>query len=78
MDTRTGKLYLNPSDQEIVEKQLRMLESNEYSFLKGLPEEERPVQLALHDYCKSRNRVVTLHEKVAFRLGFEAGRKSAL
>lgn len=76
MDCKTGKIYLNPTDKELIEKQLRMLESNEYSFLEGLPESERPIALALHDFVKKRaangRANVSIQERTAFRLGFKA------
>lgn len=78
MDERTGKLYIDPTDQEILDKQLRMLKNDEYDFLKGVPEEERPVMLALRDYKKTRaengRHSISVYETVAFRLGFKAAK----
>lgn len=78
MNERTGKLYSHPTDQEILDNQLRMLKNDEYDFLKGVSEEERPVMLALRDYKKTRaengRHSITVHETLAFRLGFKAAK----
>jgi hypothetical protein len=80
MDERSGRIYKNPSDEVIIEKQLTRLKNDEYDIVKDLPEEERPVMLALSRYLKERAKLgrtgVGIHERVAFRLGFKAGRES--
>jgi hypothetical protein len=81
MDTRTGKIYMNPTDEELLQKQMTKLTQNEYDILQGLPEEERPVILALKRYEETRaengRTNISLQEKVAFKLGFKAGKESA-
>jgi hypothetical protein len=80
MDQKTGKIYINPGDEEILQKQLRMLKDGEYDEMKNVSEEERPVILALRDYIKSRaengRHNISVQEKVAFRLGFQAAKKT--
>lgn len=80
MEQKSGKIHINPSDDEILRKQMTRLTEMEHNLVKDLPEHERPAVIALQRYLKDRAKLgrtgIGVQEKVAFKLGFKAGRET--
>jgi hypothetical protein len=77
MDTRTGKIY-EMTEAEAKEKRLTRLSPKEYQEMLGVPEEDRPVELALHRFWVERMQLkapFNVAIKNAFRCGYRAALK---
>lgn len=86
MDTRTGKIYeMNVNEEELLNEQKKLfnealtkLKESEYKAIKDLPEDSRPLELALLRFIEERKKLGAPHGievKNAFRLGYQSALK---
>jgi hypothetical protein len=77
MDTRSGKIYPQPTDDEIKMNKLTTLSELEHQIVAGFPPGERPRELALARFLEEQADVKGLDKSrimYAFWKGFDAGR----
>jgi len=78
MNQDTGKIELFENEEDARSRRLTPLSPKEYQAMMGMPEEARPVELALLRFIGERKRLkapVTLEVKNAFRLGYLAAKE---
>lgn len=78
MDTRSGEMYVNPSEAQIKEKNLKPITEEQHERFQHLPPEKRPVELAIDKFMAGRPHLKGMHRssvKQAFREGYKEGKE---